>query len=350
MRYSVQTTEKPDLLIRRGSLEETDRILELVRLSLGEGLIPRSEAYWRWKHFENPFGDSPILLAEHEGKLVGLRVFMRWEWIKGGRTFRAVRAVDTATHPDWRGKGIFSRLTRQLVDEMREEGVDFIFNTPNEQSRPGYLKMGWESVGRTDVSLRPLSPFRMARAFIGRKNAAAEHVEIPSPQFETAEEAFANPGLRALTESITTTTESGGYSTPLSWEYLRWRYAHIPGFTYHVLQEHTEDGGAAVFFRYKTQGQLLELRIGDIIMGSSRESETILSGLLKLLIRKAGADYTSAMPVDDRQNRILRRQFFLPAVSIGPILTVRPLNELSAAPSITSKKSWRASTGALELF
>ena len=85
-------------------------------------------------------------------------------------------------------------------------------------------------------------------------------------------------------------------------------------------------------------------------MGSSRESETILSGLLKLLIRKAGADYTSAMPVDDRQNRILRRQFFLPAVSIGPILTVRPLNELSAAPSITSKKSWRASTGALELF
>ena len=43
----------------------------------------------------------------------------------------------------------------QGVEEMTAEGVDVVFNTPNTQSRPGYLKMGWIDVGRLPVAARP---------------------------------------------------------------------------------------------------------------------------------------------------------------------------------------------------
>ena len=93
-------------------------------------------------HPVDPFGRSFMLVAETDGRIVGLRAFMRWEFVAGDRRFRAVRAVDTATHPDHQGKGIFSRLTLEALDSLRDQ-ADFIFNTPNEKSLPGYLKMGW---------------------------------------------------------------------------------------------------------------------------------------------------------------------------------------------------------------
>ena len=82
------------------------------------------------------------------------RVLMRWEFVEHGRVVHAVRAVDTATHPDYQGRGIFTRLTLHALDELRHE-IDFVFNTPNDQSRPGYLKMGWQVVGRLPTAVRP---------------------------------------------------------------------------------------------------------------------------------------------------------------------------------------------------
>ena len=67
------------------------------------------------------------------------------------------------------------RLTRGALDELQAAGIDFVFNTPNEQSRPGYLKMGWIVLGRVPtkarVRLRPARHRRRApprRRQVGR--------------------------------------------------------------------------------------------------------------------------------------------------------------------------------------
>lgn len=96
-----------------------------------------------WKHFENPFGISYGLLAIDNNAIVGLRMFMRWEFREGAKILKSIRPVDTCTHPDYQGKGIFKRLTLTGLDNIKDE-YDLIFNTPNENSRPGYIKMGWK--------------------------------------------------------------------------------------------------------------------------------------------------------------------------------------------------------------
>ena len=121
-------------------------------------------AFFEWKHQENPFGPSPGLVAHADGRLVGVRLFLRWELRAGERTFHAVRAVDTATDPEFQGRGIFRRLTLGLLQQLDEGGdLDLVFNTPNANSRPGYLKMGWQDVGSIPVKLSPVRPVALLR-------------------------------------------------------------------------------------------------------------------------------------------------------------------------------------------
>ena len=129
---------------------------------------PRFEALLGWKHAANPFGASPAWVAMEGDEVLGYRAFMRWEFTDGRRTYHAGRAVDTATHPDHQGKGIFRTLTMHGLDELRAEGVDFIFNTPNDNSRPGYLRMGWELVGTLRPGMRPRSPATIPAIARGR--------------------------------------------------------------------------------------------------------------------------------------------------------------------------------------
>jgi GNAT superfamily N-acetyltransferase len=345
-------TSSADLRVRPAGRDDVPRILELVRLSLGEGLIPRDRAYWEWKHNRNPFGESPILLAEAGGELVGLRVFMRWHWRSGGRTIPAVRAVDTATHPRWQGRGIFRKLTLELVRRMEREGVEFVFNTPNRQSRPGYLKMGWSAVGRTDLWIRPLRPLRILRALATRR-AGMPPRPVPAREFPLAQALCARAELAELLHEVASGADRDArLATPRTTDYLRWRYVAIPGFRYHALFEFDGSDGAAVVFRYKEQGSLLELRICELIVGRGTRSRRMARALVERVCKEGRADYVSVMAAASTpERRVVLRSGFLPAFRLGPILTVRPLQtggNLVVDPR--RRASWRLSIGDLELF
>ena len=69
-----------DTTITIRSFEDGDlaNVLELMRASLGESaLLRRTGDLFSWKHFDNPFGRSILLVAEADGRIVGLRAFMR---------------------------------------------------------------------------------------------------------------------------------------------------------------------------------------------------------------------------------------------------------------------------------
>ena len=118
-------------------------IIKLININLDPEM---TEHFFRWKHYENPFGISYGLVALDNEKIIGLRMFMFWEFTNPfkGNYARAIRPVDTVTDMNYRGRGLFKKLTLQGIRECRDN-YDFVFNTPNENSRPGYVKMGWES-------------------------------------------------------------------------------------------------------------------------------------------------------------------------------------------------------------
>ena len=98
--------------------------------------------WWNWNYIDNPAGDSMILIADHEGKLVGARSTIRVKMKIAGETVTASENTDLMTHPDYRRQGIFSSLEKKSFDQLKDEGVYITYSFPGPMSYPGYIKSG----------------------------------------------------------------------------------------------------------------------------------------------------------------------------------------------------------------
>jgi GNAT superfamily N-acetyltransferase len=319
------------------------RVLGLLGASLGGGPAGvRAPASFRWKHFENPFGDSLMLLAEADDRLVGLRAFMRWRCTRGDRDLTAVRAVDTATHPEFQGRGIFSRLTLAALATLRGE-VDLVFNTPNEKSLPGYLKMGWRVVGVVPIRVRIRRPFRLARHARSLRNHVSTAGAGPPRRVMAppASEALRDPeALSLLLER--TDSFPGRLSSPRTVDYLRWRYGSAPLLDYRAVG----DADAVAIFRVRPRGALWETTVSELIVP---EGDVLAARrALRTVARVADTDHlTFSFPPGSTADRAVRRSTF--RVPGGMTLVANPLApDLEPDPTLLS--SWALSLGDLEVF
>lgn len=317
--------------VRSAEPSDIPAIISLLKLSLGESLLPKSEEYWRWKHFDNPFGKSPVLIAFENGVLVGVRAFMRWSWVMGHSSFHAVRAVDTATHPEYQGRGIFRKLTLDILDSCNQSGVHFVFNTPNKQSRPGYLKMGWQNAGRLAIQLTPVT-------FLDAMKGSALRV---SGELSLSTNTLPEDGPLGQLIRQDAVFRSNLH-TFISPQYLRWRYIDVPVVKYNVLFYQSVDRQMLVFGRLKESRLGVEFRITDIL-----SNQKCLGARMKCLIKmhalEAGANYiTCSGAVRDRFS-------FGISIKYGPVTTVKPL-AWDGSAVLMNFKEWSPSLGDLELF
>jgi GNAT superfamily N-acetyltransferase len=319
-----------ELVLRRAGEADLPGILAVARESLDWDDDERHEAFFAWKHLENPVGPSPMWVADDGGTIVAFRTFLRWEWRRPDGTIAGtVRAVDTATHPDHQGRGLFTALTMGALDELTAEGLDFVFNTPNDQSRPGYLKMGWQIIGRPPVRVRPRGLRGLAR--LARSRVPAEKWSEPATFGQAAAEAFAGADLDGVAEALTTDT----LATNRTPTYLRWRYGFAP-LHYRVVRRGDDltDGFAVVRLRHR--GAAVEGTVCELVVpgGDGR-------AIRHLLGQVEGADYLLVAgrlsPADGG---------LLPAPHQGPQVTWRALNE-QEPPAL---RGWTLSLGDLELF
>jgi GNAT superfamily N-acetyltransferase len=326
--------------VRTRPLTDAD-VPAVVRL-LDEALGPAPggvdrRALFEWKHLRNPFGRSIALVAELDGEVVGLRSFMRWRLagVRGARALTAVRAVDTATSPSLQRLGIFSRLTAEAVAVCEAEGVALVFNTPNDRSRPGYLRMGWRLVTVWPVWVKPRRPDRLAAAALRRELRSGPGVAPPArTALVPAAELFADRAPRGL--------EPEALHTPRSLDYLRWRYVEAP-LAYHALSR----GAATVVTRLRSRGRLREAVVCEAFAGAGAEDD--LREVLRALPREAGADHAVAHLGHGWPGRSqLRSAGYLRMPRGGISFTVRPVT--AGGPDPLDPASWSLSLGDLEVF
>lgn len=311
--------------IREATARDADAIVLLLGASMGRAGDERFERLLRWKHEDNPFGRSLQWVMVDGAEVVGYRAFMRWEFVGLGRTWRAVRAVDTATHPDHQGKGIFKALTLHGLDVARDDGVDFVFNTPNDQSRPGYLKMGWEVVGTLRPWLRPAGLRSLAAIVRGR--VPAGHWGEPSDVGQRAVDSFTvdPPGAADPSDGPLATNRSAGY--------LRWRYdADLLGYRVLGLDDRPQ---ARCAFRLRRRGPALEATVGDVVDAD----KSARRALLRQVMRRSGSDYL--LVLDGRWSDRL-----VPVPGQGPTLVWRSIRAADCPPL----DRWSLTMGDVELF
>lgn len=297
------------MTVRASTEKDIPIIVELLKSSLGEALMPKSVAFWRWKHWENPFGKSSVLLAFENETLVGVRAFMKWEWRFHNKVIQSVRAVDTATHPEHQGKGIFTTLTLSLVEQCKTDGIGFVFNTPNKNSMPGYIKMGWHSIGKMGVLVRPIFSLRATSGDNLRGTINEDFIkEFDRRRLSAPDKLETNYNL----------------------EYFRWRYINNPNVVYHTF----ENESCAGIYRVRPMGLGNEFRLCDLNVYASPTNAG------KYIMKIAKGENCRIITFAGK-----RPPFFSINLPIGPIITMR---NLSASSDIINKLN--PSLGDMEVF
>ena len=319
--------DRPAPLVRRGTPDDIPAAIAVAAAALGWRPDDPNEAFFRWKHLENPAGASPMWLAvdPEQGTVVGFRTMLRWPFrTVDGAARRAVRAVDTATHPDHQRRGIFRALTTTAVEELTADGVDFVFNTPNDNSRPGYLRMGWRDVGRIPTRVAVTGLGALPR--IARARTAAEKWSQPCSLGSTIDDAIDD-----VVDLAAGTPAPRGIATDRTRDHLLWRYGFEP-LRYRVIR--SDDAAAVV--RLRRRGAALEGVLAEIFSPDAPATRR----LLWRLGRELPADHllTLAAPPHPAP--------WLPTLpGLGPRLTVRDL--AGSGPALDDV---RFALGDIELF
>lgn len=306
-------------------------IVSLLRQSLGEKGSLRTEAYWRWKHIQNPFGRSRVLLAFEADTLMAVRAFMAWQFIKENQTINAWRAVDTAVHPNWQGKGLFTQLTMALLNQLESGPPSLIFNSPNPKSRAGYLKMGWESGQPAPlmIRIRPLNALFNRTTHRGSRELKFDF-NLPHSFLEKWKSDFSHTLMTNWTP-----------------EAIRWRYQEIPGISYFSHSETLGDDFCLLIGRMVRRNGLNEMRITECIHSGNMD---LFRSTWRTISQQLKPDAES-LAVDG--SGILARMLpfgFLPVTSLGPALTHRFVNDAAVMATFMNTKKRYLSAGTLELF
>ena len=108
-----------------------------------------SSEYIEWLYCENPDGRVVGVDAYSEGSLVAHYATVPRRYVFHDQEIPGLLSVNTATHPNHRGKGLFKLTAGKTYDTAADRGFKFVIGVANDQSIHAFqTSLGFESLGR----------------------------------------------------------------------------------------------------------------------------------------------------------------------------------------------------------
>ncbi len=184
-----------------------------------------------WWYFENPVGEGVYVGAFEGSKLVGMAGITPKRFSIRGRPVVGAEIGRTITHANFRGRGIFSKLVKFLVNEADRRDYRMVYGTPNEASGHTYLgKLDFSAFFHWNRFLRPVDWKKQPQVLGGVGRAIAPIVgrvwNLLFPLGSGFHDYTVEPAVREeLCLFLRDATADVGCVLERSPEYLRWRFA-----------------------------------------------------------------------------------------------------------------------------
>ena len=122
------------------------RIADLLRVVFPDA-AHFSERVLEWEYNANPDGPAVGTNAWAGDELAAHYVTIPLRALVHGQEERGLLSLNTATHPDHQGKGLFTRLANATYERAAAEGYGFVVGVANANSTPGFTrKLGFQLV------------------------------------------------------------------------------------------------------------------------------------------------------------------------------------------------------------
>jgi len=285
-----------------------------------------SPAEWDWR-YQNSIYKSTIWLAKWGNQVVAQRPTVIKTVKIGQEYLPAAHFMDVMTHPDFRRRGLFTRLVQWATAAVADEGAAICYTFPNENSFPGYIaKTDWIHVGSLSLFVKPVKAEPLLReriknrflrdmlasclqpglALSRRRGNIPKELAVRVRQFSSFDERF-----DAFWEQV-----SGDYEIILKRDsrHLNWRYAQRPSVQYTIYA--AEEGEKVVGFIVARTRHMFGMNLGMIVelLTLHRDQEVaqvLVAQAVQHLVR-AGADAIGCVMFDHQPYcQALRREGFI---------------------------------------
>lgn len=338
-------------IVRESGPSDVDLIRDLYRVVRGAA---RPAAYDHWRYIASPLGPVPGALAMEGGRAVGFYTLWPTPLRVGATDVAGAQSMDTMTHPDFRGQGIFIALARACYEIASARGIRLLYGFPNSESYPGFVRrLDWIHAGDIQHWIRPIRPSRNPRLPTPlRWPADAIAALWPSGSRHGYDVAtgLADPGR--LTALVAEESAGGHCRVDRTSAWLAWRYGAKAAQGYEWIMASTQSQTRAVavwgmqdeFWGGARDGRahLVELSGADAGARAAALTETIARA------RARGAWLLETVTNAPEKINALRRAGFI-SHRAAPLI-VRTLGDAAFTPSPLKGKHWRIMGGDLDTF
>lgn len=112
-----------------------------------------------WRYRDNPSGQVVGTDAWDGDRLAAHYVTCPTEALVDGRPTKGLLSLNTATDPDYQGRGLFTRLAQATYEAGASAGYGFVIGVANANSTPGFLRrLAFQHVGRLEAGILARAP------------------------------------------------------------------------------------------------------------------------------------------------------------------------------------------------
>lgn len=184
----------------------------------------------KYRFIDNLTNDLLMCVAIEKNRIVGNCCALQSNIVIDDIVHKAAIDINTMTHPNYEGKGIFTKLSKTLYDFMRTCEYEFVYGFPNPLSNRIYCKhLDWKNILQI-----PTLEFDLEN-----KLCCIEHIGASFNNWDSIR-------LR----------KNNRIHIQKTHQYYEWRYQNNPEKKYQIIN--FEDGSWVIYHIYKNELNITE--------------------------------------------------------------------------------------------
>jgi GNAT superfamily N-acetyltransferase len=326
---------EPHWTIRAARPDEAPAILELACAVHGRNRPELNESYLQWRYWNGTPFQAEILMAEQEGRAIGIQPVAIFDFQQGRERFKGAMYTGVMTHPEHRRRGVFRRLVDASNEFAARRGAAFSMTMPNDSALAGFKRFGdWHYPGPIPTWFKLLDGRAAlqakAGAVIGRTLGWLPHlvlsrrrrVAVDLDRYTCEQRTKAGDDLDEIADR--SADETAGILLCRTSAYWNWRYCVRPPASYRptgaaspeyhtlIVKDRTSPVGAVVTSVARQHGLDVGLIIDLIACGGAPVLRRLLYEA-ELDLRRRGLALIAAQATDPLLQMTLKEQgYFYP--------------------------------------
>lgn len=106
-----------------------------------------SSEFLKWRYVDNPLEDILVCVAIENNKIIANYSVSPIKALIDSNYEKFALSMTTMTHPDFAGKGLFTKLANSVYEKMEELNYKAVMGFPNKNSHVAFVKkLGWRDI------------------------------------------------------------------------------------------------------------------------------------------------------------------------------------------------------------